>query len=218
MGLLNMGQYRRAPTRLEPLGAWSLNRERTGTTMDSIPVGICQCGCGRPTTRCHADMNGYRKGEYRKWCLGHQRRIWPLYRVEDRGYKTPCWIWRGGLSKAGYGKRGRKTSGSSLAHRWYYEQVHGPVPDGKTLDHLCRQPPCINPNHLEPVTQRVNSMRGVTPKLTAAEVRAILQDETRSYRTLARDFGVSTHSIGRIKRRQSVGYLDLVAAEDEVAS
>lgn len=45
------------------------------------------------------------------------------------------------------------------AHRVAYE-LFAPIPEGLVLDHLCRNPPCINPNHLEPVTDRVNILRG----------------------------------------------------------
>lgn len=46
-----------------------------------------------------------------------------------------------------------------LAHRAAYELLVGPIPDGLTLDHLCRRPACVNPEHLEPVTQRENNLR-----------------------------------------------------------
>jgi hypothetical protein len=48
------------------------------------------------------------------------------------------------------------------AHRVAYELLVGPIPDGMHLDHLCRTPACVNPAHLEPVTPRVNSLRGVS--------------------------------------------------------
>ncbi|WP_375791707.1 HNH endonuclease signature motif containing protein [Actinoplanes campanulatus] len=45
------------------------------------------------------------------------------------------------------------------AHRYSYESLIGPIPDGLTIDHLCRNRPCINPDHLEPVTQAENNRR-----------------------------------------------------------
>jgi hypothetical protein len=48
-----------------------------------------------------------------------------------------------------------------LAHRASYEAFIGPIPDGMTIDHLCRNRKCVNPSHLEAVPMRVNVLRGV---------------------------------------------------------
>lgn len=66
---------------------------------------------------------------------------------------TGCWEWTGQI-KAGYGR----LSGAS-AHRISYEVFIGPIPSGLTLDHLCYNPPCVNPDHLEPVTAIENLRR-----------------------------------------------------------
>jgi hypothetical protein len=71
---------------------------------------------------------------------------------------TPCHEWTGNRYPKGYGQFGTRNR-TVLAHRWSYEQQVGPIPDGLQLDHLCRNPPCVNPAHLEPVTSRVNHMR-----------------------------------------------------------
>ncbi|MEU8334810.1 hypothetical protein [Micromonospora tulbaghiae] len=84
-----------------------------------------------------------------------------------------CWIWHGATSR-GYGQmyyEGRVHQ----AHRLLYEHVHGLVPDGLTLDHLCHTNSddclggntcphrrCVNPSHLEPVTQKVNNARSLS--------------------------------------------------------
>lgn len=71
-----------------------------------------------------------------------------------------CWVFtRGGLIKGGYRafKAGQR---NVYAHRWSYERFVGPIPRGLTLDHLCRNPSCVNPDHLEPVTMRENILRG----------------------------------------------------------
>ncbi len=70
-----------------------------------------------------------------------------------------CWIWTGALTSAGYGSLSFKGK-TTLAHRLSYVRHRGAIPPGLVLDHLCRVPACINPDHLEPVTMQVNSARG----------------------------------------------------------
>lgn len=76
-----------------------------------------------------------------------------------------CWHWLSTLTESGYGLFGesRETGGSVLvrAHRYSYEMYVGPIPEGLELDHLCRMRACVNPEHLEVVTQRVNTLRGI---------------------------------------------------------
>lgn len=70
-----------------------------------------------------------------------------------------CWYWSGHLKRDGYGLAydGIKTR---QAHRMAYELLIGPIPDGLVLDHLCRVKRCVNPDHLEPVTNAENIRRG----------------------------------------------------------
>lgn len=80
-----------------------------------------------------------------------------------------CWIWTGYRQPEGYGRVDAKTkltsSGTRLAHRIAYELLVGPIPDGLHLDHLCRIPACVNPDHLEPVTSAENTRRGLHGEL-----------------------------------------------------
>lgn len=69
-----------------------------------------------------------------------------------------CWIWTGAKNAKGYGSL-RVGSKSHLAHRWAYTLLVGEIPAGLTVDHTCRVPACVNPAHLEPVTNAVNIAR-----------------------------------------------------------
>jgi hypothetical protein len=69
-----------------------------------------------------------------------------------------CWIWTGYVAATGYGHM-RRGQQAWLCHRYAYTILVGDIPDGLHLDHLCRQPACVNPWHLEPVSPRENFMR-----------------------------------------------------------
>lgn len=72
---------------------------------------------------------------------------------------TGCWAWTGTILAGGYGQfwfEGKMR----LAHRWSYSELRGPIPPGFNIDHLCRNRRCVNPAHLEPVTQKENVARG----------------------------------------------------------
>lgn len=80
---------------------------------------------------------------------------------------TGCWVRTQGLNRVtGYTTIHVKVEGAwqkMYAHRLAYIHFKGPIPDGLTIDHLCRTPACINPDHLEAVSQRVNILRGGGP-------------------------------------------------------
>src|SRR6185312_13718825 len=84
---------------------------------------------------------------------------------------TGCWLWTGTLHRGGYGKmgRGRATDGVDYAHRISWELFRGPIPEGLSIDHLCRVRCCVNPDHLEPVTTAENIRRGETGAKPKAE-------------------------------------------------
>lgn len=74
-----------------------------------------------------------------------------------------CWNWTA-YSWKGYGQF-RNAGRPVPAHRFAYELVIGPIPLGLQIDHLCRNRKCVNPNHLEPVTQQENIRRGLAGKV-----------------------------------------------------
>lgn len=70
-----------------------------------------------------------------------------------------CWIWQGETIERGYG-RVRVAGKKELVHRVVFEYFNGTIPDGLVIDHICRTQLCVNPAHLEPVTQSENVRRG----------------------------------------------------------
>lgn len=113
-------------------------------------MGTCACGCGA------------RIAASKTWKHGHNGRLpladhfWP--RVPDRP-EGDCWEWRGPLQSDGRYGVIKFRSKPLRAHRVAYELAVGPIPDGLVIDHLCRNTTCVNPSHLEPVTQAENLRR-----------------------------------------------------------
>lgn len=132
-----------------------------------------------------------------------------------------CIEWPGRRNKQGYGITTGKNRG--LAHRKAWESVHGPIPPGVILRHKCDNPPCTKVSHLEPGTRRKNSedmvergrsQKGETHtqhKLTEQEVRAILSSSEPSG-ALAAKYGVTSHHIAKLRRREEWGHLDVEVA------
>lgn len=87
------------------------------------------------------------------------KRFWD--RVDKSG---TCWLWTGPVNLKGYGQFVPSSGLPHLgAHRFAYIIAKGAIPDGLVIDHLCRVRNCVNPDHLEPVTNKVNILRGISP-------------------------------------------------------
>ncbi len=102
---------------------------------------------------------------------------------------TPgCWEWQGYVDKKGYGKLwvGGRSGRRLAAHRASYAVFAGPIPDGLVIDHLCRNTRCINPDHLEPVPQRTNLLRGESPMATARRTGLCKRGHVRAADTVDR--------------------------------
>lgn len=93
-----------------------------------------------------------------------------ILNLVHRKNNKECWEWQGNKNALGYGRltvgsRRDDTRKTREAHRVSYEAFIGLVPEGKVLDHLCRNPSCANPYHLEPVTAVENIRRGNAGKI-----------------------------------------------------
>lgn len=119
-------------------------------------------GCGR-----EHNARGWCQAHYKRWVqhgdpLGESfpwpGRFWrKVVRTES------CWLWTGATGPDGYGRSSDDSGAIRLAHRIAYVLSIGPIPDDRPhLDHLCRIRRCVRPDHLEPVTQRVNNQRAST--------------------------------------------------------
>jgi hypothetical protein len=118
---------------------------------------------------------------------------------------TPCWIWSRALDGKGYGAVWR--DGRIIgAHRYVYEALMRPIPKGLQLDHLCRTPACVNPDHLEPVTQTENIRRSPSKPLSleaAAAIRAEYAAGGISLRAIGLKYGVSDEAIRLVVHHQT---------------
>lgn len=87
-------------------------------------------------------------------------RFWNHVQVDE---ESGCWLWTSFLDKDGYGVFFTTRGGEQRGHRFAYTHFVGPIPEGLVIDHLCRVRNCVNPAHLEPVTNRENILRGYLP-------------------------------------------------------
>lgn len=71
-----------------------------------------------------------------------------------------CWIWKAYKNPKGYGRFTVSAGNIVMAHRFSYQIHIGSIPEGLVLDHLCENKSCVNPSHLEPVTNKENLIRG----------------------------------------------------------
>lgn len=97
-----------------------------------------------------------------------------------------CWEWTGCRHRDGHGKFGTGDRRTAYAHRWAYQQRYGAIPKGKVLDHfVCDRPWCANPDHVRPVTNRENILRGKGASARAASVtvcpKGHVYDEANTY-------------------------------------
>ena len=138
-----------------------------GGRADMSPRPCMQCGKVFTPIYFHGvfcSTNCARIGDYRPESVA--KRAW---RDVQKDEGTGCWVWHGrytGAAQYGIVVVGRHEDGKlkkTVAHRFFYEMLIGPISEDLVLDHLCRNTSCVNPAHLEPVTNRENLDRGVSP-------------------------------------------------------
>lgn len=126
-------------------------------------------GCGKPHTSkglCHSHYCQRLAGKKLGRIKPRRKRGTPPIVTFDKvpcpvkGLKGPCHIFRGYKDKRGYG-RIQNAGGTSLVHKYVWEEIHGPVPKGLELDHRCRVKPCCNEKHLRAVTHLTNTTENV---------------------------------------------------------
>lgn len=125
-------------------------RHRAGHTPEEL-VLTCEI-CGRVFS------SGYGSA-YRCHMIAHSQAEANFWRQVIQDDETGCWEWQASKIDKGY-PRFTVCRVHILAYRYAYELLEGPVPEGLELDHLCRNPSCVNPGHLEPVTHLENTRRG----------------------------------------------------------
>ena len=176
-----LGDWRRAAAVLfdgESL-SWNPAPRREAGEVAPGPVGestdgcCAVAGCDRP-----AEKRGWCNTHYQKWrttgvagtgpvrVLGRPDadRFWE--KVDTSG---ECWRYTGAKNDKGYGKFWKGSEKRLVqAHRFAFEDQVGLIPDGLQLDHLCRNPACVRPDHLEPVTSGENTRRGNAGKWSRA--------------------------------------------------
>lgn len=142
----------------------------SGTIETEMPLRVSG-GKTKPCSLDGCETDSFCRG----WCQKHYYR-W--YRHGDPLWLPPgeesfesrlarnvevgdCWLWTGAIKGHGYGNIAWQGKWYN-AHLWVWRNLVGEVPEGLHLDHLCRIRHCVNPDHLEPVTPKVNSGRGST--------------------------------------------------------
>jgi len=121
-----------------------------------------------------------------------------------------CWNWTGSThAETGYGSfwRGKITPAGNhcpeRAHRVSYELHVGPISEGLQLDHLCRNRRCVNPAHLEPVTNRENALRGIGAcAVNARKTHCVHGHEFTAANTIARINGRRCRTCTNLRARQ----------------
>ena len=180
------------------------------------PTEATRCAfpeCDRPRR-----SRGYCGGHYEQVRLGiplrplrkHVREITLAQRMESCTDKSgDCWTWTGDSTPDGYGLVGREGR-TERAHRVAYEMVHGPIPGGLVIDHLCHNPACVRVDHLHAVTLKENSEnRAGSQRNSSSGVRGVVWiAERQKWRA----------AVSHLGRYYFAGYFDSIDEASDAAA
>jgi len=125
-----------------------------------------------------------------------------LSKIDMRRGNGVCWPWKGMIDKDGYGRfhmpKPHKIGKQAYAHRLVYELLIGVIPVGLVLDHTCKNTACVNPDHLEPVSQAENARRSKMAKLTIDDVINI-RSSSEPHTVTARKYGLHPSTVCDIR-------------------
>lgn len=186
---------------------------------ESIPVGLCQCGCGQKTPIASRTVRarGWIAGQpvrFARWHGAYKGTLELMFWSHvTKGTPDDCWHWGGYIDLHGYGMV-RFAGKLHRAHRVSYELHHGPIPTGAQICHHCDNPACVNPAHLFAGTSADNAhdmiSKGRAPKdrcvkLTAEQVVELrrLAAAGVSNVELAVKFGISDTQTWKIVSRRA---------------
>lgn len=132
--------------------------------------------------------------------LTPSERFWARVEPDANG----CLIWTGPRSTSGYGRFAPRRTRPVQAHRFAYEEQVGSIAPGLTIDHLCRIRLCVNPEHMEPIANRDNLLRGIgVSAVNARKVRCPSGHPYSATNTIhRRDGGRTCRTCNRARNRR----------------
>lgn len=167
--------------------------ESSGKYVPRVPV-VCEiCGTVRMFRPKEAALRKHCSNKCRGAAMANSV---DLYRVDP---ETGCWVWQRFTDDKGYARVSIGTK-RELAHRWMYERERGSIPADYELHHGCENPSCVNPDHMEPLTESDHKRRHRLSDETVRSIRALAASLNQT--EIASRFGVDPSSVSRIVRRE----------------
>jgi hypothetical protein len=176
--------------------------------------------CGKSVTKGKSKVKPDERHFCGRSCARRARAIPPadrFWKLVDKSDPDGCWTWTGYINRGGYGKFLLRDRKPVSAHRFAYELIHGPIPDGLSVCHTCDNRNCVRPDHLFLGTPAENASDRDTKgrwssgpkrhsaKLTESDVREIRQLAASGMpqSDIGKRFGVHEDTVIRIVRRKT---------------